>query len=173
MPTISHVHLGSQPFIFTAVISNSSTHSSEQAILFLTQLNTPPPQACLSLLKFVKSVLNISVFPISSLSHDSVPIIMSGLYVSLNSRILECCCKYFCNLPVAKQVTCPHFCRHCRGLDFVPYPAFSLLVCIIHHLFFCIFFCLHWFQTQRRVLFISLLSGSFWYLVTELAPRRV
>ena len=120
---ISHVHLGSLPFISTANISNSSsTHSSEQAILFLTQMKTPKPRACLSLLKVVKSALNISVFPISSLSHDSVPIIMSALYVLTKFQNSKVCCKYFCNLPLAKPVTCPHLRAPEPWFGFRPVP---------------------------------------------------
>jgi hypothetical protein len=74
MPTISHVHLAPLSFSFTAIISNSSsTHSSEQAVLFLTQIKIAPPRAHLYILKVVKSALNISVFPSSSLSHAFVP----------------------------------------------------------------------------------------------------
>src|SRR5215510_2932839 len=104
----SHVCLESLPLTSTAIISkSSSTHSSEQVKLCLTQINTPPPRVCLSLLKVVKSALNISVLPISSLSHDSVPIIMSGLYYQLNSKTLRLYCKYFCNLLAIKPVTYP------------------------------------------------------------------
>jgi hypothetical protein len=37
---------------------------------------------------------------------------------------------------VAEPLTCSHFCEPVRGLDFVLCPTFSLLACIIHHLFF-------------------------------------
>jgi hypothetical protein len=61
---------------------------------FLTQMKTPPSWADLSLLKVVKSALNTSALPISSLSHDSVPITTSGCMCPLSSRILMLYCKY-------------------------------------------------------------------------------
>jgi len=68
------------------ISKSSSTHNSEDAMIFLTQIKTPPPRADLFLLKGVKSALKTSTLLIFFLSHDSMHIKTSGLYVSTKFR---------------------------------------------------------------------------------------
>jgi hypothetical protein len=83
------------------ISKSSSTHTSVEAMIFLTQIKTPPPPgADLSLLKFVKSALKASGLLIPSLSHDPVLTTTLGFYVSTKSQ------NYNALLQKLVQLTC-------------------------------------------------------------------